>query len=128
MADEKYKGLGRYQGDGPEPEDPLNVHIRSREGMKVAPSTAPSEFSGKRGRFSTSGDTAADRATDENINAEWRRNVGDVSRGMKAQSYAKGGQVGRVGNFGLKRSKPDFAGGGSKTNFKMSTKKGPMPW
>jgi hypothetical protein len=42
--------------------------------------------------------------------------------------YAKGGQVGKVGGFGLKRSKPDFAGGGSKTNFKMSTKKGDMPW
>ena len=42
--------------------------------------------------------------------------------------YAKGGQVGKVGSFGLKRSKPDFAGGGDKTNFKMSTKKGKMPW
>ena len=42
--------------------------------------------------------------------------------------YAKGGPVGKVGGFGLKRSKPDFAGGGSKTNFKMDTKKGKMPW
>lgn len=46
----------------------------------------------------------------------------------KAPSYAKGGQVGKVNPFGLHRSKPDFAGGGPKTNFKMNTKKGKMPW
>jgi hypothetical protein len=38
-------------------------------------------------------------------------------------SYAKGGQVGRVGSFGLKRSKPDFAGGGGINNFKSWGKK-----
>ena len=38
--------------------------------------------------------------------------------------YAKGGQVGKVGGFGLHRSKPDFAGGGGRFNFKSYSKKG----
>jgi hypothetical protein len=48
-------------------------------------------------------------------------------RPMLPSYYAKGGQVGKVGGFGLNnRSKPDFAGGGPKTNFKFSSKKGEM--
>jgi hypothetical protein len=39
------------------------------------------------------------------------------------QGYAKGGQVGKVGSFGLKRSKPDFAGGGSMLNRRSFTKR-----
>jgi hypothetical protein len=44
-------------------------------------------------------------------------------RPMLPNYYAKGGQVGRVGTFGLKRSKPDFAGGGGRQNFKSWSKK-----
>ena len=40
------------------------------------------------------------------------------------RGYAKGGQVGKVGGFGLKRSKPDFAGGGSMLNRRSFTKPG----
>jgi len=39
-------------------------------------------------------------------------------------NYSKGGQVGRVGAFGMHRSKPDFAGGGARTNMKFNFKKG----
>ena len=42
----------------------------------------------------------------------------------ESANYAKGGPVGRVGGFGLKRSKPDFAGGGSMLNRRSFTKPG----
>ena len=37
-------------------------------------------------------------------------------------SYAKGGQVGKIGGFGMKRSKPDFAAGGGVSNYKKWSK------
>ena len=43
-------------------------------------------------------------------------------RPMLPNYYAKGGQVGKVGGFGLKRSKPDFAGGGNMLNRRSFTK------
>ena len=48
----------------------------------------------------------------------------DARRSRYIAGYAKGGPVGRVGGFGLKRSKPDFAGGGSMLNRRSFTKPG----
>jgi len=48
----------------------------------------------------------------------------DPHSSFSIYNYAKGGQVGKVGSFGLHRSKPDFAGGGPRTNFKDYSKKG----
>ena len=39
-----------------------------------------------------------------------------------AGNYAKGGQVGKVGSFGMKRSKPDFGAGGPIANRKSWSK------
>lgn len=46
----------------------------------------------------------------------------DVDRLSKQQGYAKGGPVGKIGGFGMKRSKPDFAAGGGVSNYKKWSK------
>jgi len=67
------------------------------------------------------------------VNEFNRNNTGPLRMTSKPPAkeitmHAKGGPVGRIGSFGLKRSKPDFAGGGPKTNFKSNKKKGEFPW
>jgi hypothetical protein len=69
-------------------------------------------------------------AVDSAIARSSRGGAGQIDKGystyntedVRTGSYAKGGQVGRVGSFGLKRSKPDFAAGGGVTNFKKWSK------
>lgn len=67
---------------------------------------------------------AQEAASDAVLNRSKAPEVEAVKpRQMLPNFYAKGGPVGRVGGFGLKRSKPDFAGGGGTTNFKNWSKK-----
>ena len=51
---------------------------------------------------------------------------GSGSYWIRPSNYAKGGKVGKVNPFGMKNSKPDFAGGGPQTNRKFNFKKGDM--
>lgn len=49
--------------------------------------------------------------------------IPEYDKAQKAPTrYAKGGQVGKVGSFGMKRSKPDFGAGGPIANRKSWSK------
>jgi hypothetical protein len=113
--DQEFQDNSRFVG-----ETPLEAYRRPAEQTTQPKSPAATRFApGSQGlRGGGSGGGAGFKTN------TGRKGAVPMPSDFTLNVYAKGGKVGKVGQFGMHRSKPDFAGGGPRTNFKFNTKKG----